>query len=290
MTIAAGRLDHLSAQLRLVAAGTRPDLHVVVAMGDGQVLDVARREAASAGLARAGVAVPAGPELPLAAARNAGAAAALDAGAELLCFLDVDCLPDPQLLPRYRAAASDPGVRDTAPAVLSGPVCYLPPRDAVGGGYDLAGLARLARPHRARPAPEPGALQRAPDLRLFWSLSFAMTAADWRSTGGFHEGYLGYGGEDTDFGQLVAAAGGSLWWVGGAVAYHQHHPTATPPVQHVASIVRNANLFHSRWGWFPMDGWLTAFARLGLACWDDTTGRWALSVAGRPTAATAAVD
>ena len=35
---------------------------------------------------------PAG--LPLAAARNVGAAAALTLGAELMIFLDVDCLPE----------------------------------------------------------------------------------------------------------------------------------------------------------------------------------------------------
>ena len=30
-------------------------------------------------------------------------------------------------------------------------------------------------------------------------------------------------------------------------------------MHHLASIVRNANVFHDRWGWFPMEGWLAEF-------------------------------
>ena len=45
----------------------------------------------------------------------------------------------------------------------------------------------------------------AEDLRLFWSLSFALDAGDWDALGGFCEDYVGYGGEDTDFGQTVVA-------------------------------------------------------------------------------------
>ena len=55
---------------------------------------------------------------------------------------------------------------------------------------------------------------------------------------------MGYGAEDTDFGQRLAAAGGTMLWAGGAAAYHQHHFTETPPRHHLLSIVRNANLFH----------------------------------------------
>jgi hypothetical protein len=39
-------------------------------------------------------------------------------------------------------------------------------------------------------------------------------------------------------------------------------------VQHVADIVRNANRFHARHGFWPMDGWLDAFAGLGLVAAD----------------------
>lgn len=96
VTIAAGRHDHLANQRAALPSDAH---HVVVAMradeaGDLQALggDV---------LALAGPADP----LPLARARNAGAAHALARGAELLVFLDVDCVPGPRLLTRYSAAA-----------------------------------------------------------------------------------------------------------------------------------------------------------------------------------------
>jgi hypothetical protein len=84
----------------------------------------------------------------------------------------------------------------------------------------------------------------------------------------------GYGAEDTDFGQLAQARAVELVWVGGAWAYHQHHATQRPPVQHLDDILRNAAIFHDRWGWWPMHGWLEQFEALGLARQDARTGRW----------------
>ena len=204
--------------------------HVVVAMGCGE----ARRCRAACGETAEVVAVerPAA-GLPLARARNAGAERALAGGAELLVFLDVDCLPGGGLLDRYRAAAGRAG-----PALLCGPVAYLPPEPR--GGYPATGLRALAAPHPGRPAPPDGVLQRGGDHALFWSLSFAVTSATWRRIGGFSEVYVGYGGEDTDFGQLARRAGADLCWVGGALAFHQHHPVSSPPVQHLDDILRNA--------------------------------------------------
>ncbi|MCW2993625.1 MAG: glycosyltransferase family 2 protein, partial [Conexibacter sp.] len=122
-----------------------------------------------------------------------------------------------------------------------------------------AGLAALARPHPARPVPPDHVLWHGGDHRLFWTLSIAVTDTVWNAVGGFCEDYVGYGGEDTDFGQLARAAGVDVCWVGGAWAYHQHHATHDPPVQHRDAIERNAALFHRRWGWWPMEGWLAAF-------------------------------
>jgi N-acetylglucosaminyl-diphospho-decaprenol L-rhamnosyltransferase len=193
-------------------------------------------------------------------------------------FLDVDCIPAPALVGRYREAAGevaqgvagDPGA--VAPWVLCGPVHYLP---AAGpGGYRLDGLADLAGPHPARPAPPDGTLVLADDLRLFWSLSFATPARAWQQLGGFCEDYHGYGGEDTDFAMTLGASDGRMFWVGGATAYHQHHEVESPPTRHLAAIVRNANLFHDRWGWFPMLGWLDAFTEMGLAHLDTGSGTW----------------
>ena len=198
---------------------------------------------------------PAG--LRLASARNAGAAAAIANGAALIVFLDADCVPGPDLLDRYRAAALD-----HPDAVLAGPVTYL------SSGFDVSNrpaLKRATAPHAARPNPPDHTTQIAADdeYPLFWSLSFAVTAATWVRIGGFHEAYEGYGGEDTDFAFTLRSQGVPLVWVGGAHAYHQYHPTSSPPWQHLDDILRNGARFAQRWGEWPMTGWLRAFAEEG---------------------------
>jgi GT2 family glycosyltransferase len=262
ITIVAGRHDHL---VRQRAALDGPERHVVVAMGQSEAEQCRRLVGDTSDV----IAIETQPDgLPLARARNAGARRALDAGAELLVFLDVDCIPGAALLERYEAAAG------STPALLCGPVAYLPPAPA--DGYPAAGLHALATPHPARPVPPGDEIHHGGDHALFWTLSFAVTAADWQRVGGFCEDYLGYGGEDTDFGQIAKRAGVGISWVGGAWAYHQHHATESPPVRHLADILRNAALFHRRWGWWPMSGWLAAFAERGLARHDPATDRWVI--------------
>jgi N-acetylglucosaminyl-diphospho-decaprenol L-rhamnosyltransferase len=202
--------------------------------------------------------------LRLAAARNAGADLAVSAGAELIVFLDADCVPGPELLDRYTAAAQ---LHPTA--ILCGPVTYLEPGVDVA---DAATLVAATRPHAARPSPAPGALEQATgdQYPLFWSLSFALTAAAWTSADmpRFDEGYQGYGGEDTDFAFALREAATPIFWVGGAHAYHQHHPTSSPPWQHLNDILRNGRRFADRWGTWPMTGWLEAFEREGAVARD----------------------
>jgi N-acetylglucosaminyl-diphospho-decaprenol L-rhamnosyltransferase len=267
VTAVHGRHTHLARQHASLASGSLlPDHVVVVAMGDPEVADVV----AAGPLADRTHVVDLliGPRLPLARARNVGAARAFELGADLVVFLDVDCLAGAGLLEGYLDGWRRTG---TGARLLSGPVSYLDPPGA--GGYCDADLA-AARPHRARPAPGPGEVVLADDLRLFWSLSFALDAATWSAVGGFDEAYVGYGAEDTDFAQRAASAGASMWWVGDAPAYHQWHPVSDPPVEHVQDVVRNANLFRRRWGWFPMEGWLAAFAARGLARPDPDGRTW----------------
>lgn len=281
LTIVAGRHEHLRGQLEGLRRSTvRPGLHVVVSMGDPAVRAVVESAAVpGAGAVRTVVvdlAVPAGTELPLARARNRAAAEAVGAGADLLVLLDVDCIPASGTLAAYRRSADAPVVRAAAaPRVLSGAVHYLPPRPGPGP-YVQAELPHLAAPHAARPAPPPGTVVVATveERWLFWSLSFAVPVADWTHLE-FCEEYTGYGAEDTDLAAQVVAAGGSMFWVGGADAYHQHHPTSNPPVQHLEAILRNAATFHRRWGWFPMQGWLQEFARAGLVTYDAASSTWA---------------
>ena len=58
-----------------------------------------------------------------------------------------------------------------------------------------------------------------------------------------------------------------LWFDGDALAFHQHHPVSSPPVEHVDDIVENARRFHEKWGVWPMEGWLDRFAADGLIAW-----------------------
>lgn len=123
ITPAAGRHRHLTLQHFGLAAGSHvPDQYVVVAMDDrdlGAVL-VGREPVATV------VDCPVNNgNLPLARARNLGAARAVERGAELLVFLDVDCVPGKQLLERYRQVALD--TRHPR-SLLCGTVSYLRPR------------------------------------------------------------------------------------------------------------------------------------------------------------------
>lgn len=257
VTAVHGRTGHLRNQMsgldRSVLGVGR---HVVVAIDDDAAATVAQPDD------RRTHVIPFGStssRLPMAAARNLGARVATDEGAELLIFLDVDCIPAPDLVGRYVRAARHPAHEG---ALLCGPVTYLPPPDVAG--YDLARLEAMTDPHPARPTPDGDDIVASTDYELFWSLSFAVTAEVWRRIGGFCTAYAGYGGEDTDFAQKAAAESISMRWVGGAHAYHQFHPVSDPPTEHLHDIVANAIVFEGRWGWWPMRGWLDAFEARGL--------------------------
>jgi hypothetical protein len=257
VTTTSGRDAHLHRQ-RVGLTHCPPDLHVIVGMGEQPALTPIPGGPPTAVLR---VPVPS-TGLPLAAARNAGAAAAIDAGAEVLVLLDVDCIPDPAMLGHYARAAET----IAGPALLCGPVAYLPP--APPEGYPDTGLAELARPHPARPAPPDGQLWAEDRYELFWSLSFAVRPTTWVELGGFCEAYTGYGGEDTDLACTAANRDITLYWVGGALAFHQHHPPTRTTPGRVAEVVRNARLFRQRWGWWPMGGWLAEMAEDGLVEFD----------------------
>lgn len=256
VTVAAGRHDHLAAQLRgLEATSVSPVQHVVVAMGDNEITDVTKTANSDATVIHTDVT---GSTLPLARARNLGARTAISGGADLMVFLDVDCIPGVDMLARYVDAASIPA-HDRA--LLCGPVTYLPPNPS---GWSPENLHAHTAPHSARPNPDSGAVEVGSNYDLFWSLSFAVTPDTWEEIGGFFEGYSGYGGEDTDFAATAHAATIGLRWVGGAHAYHQHHPVSSPPLEHIDDIVRNSAVFFQRWRRWPMEGWLAEFERRGL--------------------------
>jgi len=272
-TIQRGRLEHLERQAAGIAAQTRPpDDHVVLSMDPSPAEAAAAvRRGTDAGPAGYGARsrvlsrpVADGMPLPLAAARNAAIAGLGDV--DLVVLLDTDCIPGPGLVARYAAAA---GVRD---GLLAGPVGHLPPGRPAGpllGDDDV----RAARVRGGRPVPGEHDVLDEPRHELFWSLSFAVRPAVHERIGGFDEGYVGYGGEDTDYAFRARRAGVGLSWVGGAWAYHQDHPVSDPPREHLHDVVRNARRFRAVWGRWPMEGWLRAFAAERLVRWEPEGGR-----------------
>ena len=249
LTILRGREAHLANMLRGLARQTRPPDEVVIAVMGERPVD-------------AGVETPfpvrqvlvPGDPLPLARARNAAARAARG---EALIFLDVDCIPAPGLVEDYAAGLAD------WPGLLMGEVMYLP-SGATRGAWSFEGFAALAERHSDRQGPPSEGVRPCNDYRCFWSLNFALAAGLWASSGGFDEAYEGYGGEDTDFGRTLDAAGVPIGWMKGGLAYHQHHPHHMPPVHHIDSILRNTEVFRRKWGDYTMGHWLHAFTLMGL--------------------------
>jgi GT2 family glycosyltransferase len=206
-----------------------------------------------------------GEELPLAAARNDLAAAA---AAEVLVFLDVDCIPSRSLLTAYAAALYD---RD---ALAVGEARYLP-RGFQAPGADEPLLRRAARPHPDRVGlfPAPGAVRTDDRHELFWSLNFAVRRDTFNERiGGFDEDYRGYGIEDTDFAIRAAQAAVPVTWVGAALAFHQHHPPTRLRPDRVPALVENVRRYRERWGEWPARGWLAELAASGMVDWDEDAG------------------
>lgn len=254
ITIVCDRRDHLARQIHALDASGFAGQHVIVDMG-GAPID-------APGTTRIiDLPVPAGTPLPLARARNIGADGT---DARRLIYLDVDCIPSASLVSGYEAALGD------VDGIVAGPVAYLPDSSTITTWTD-ANLQHVGAVQPGRP--QFGQCRARSDrYDLFWSLSFALNRHTWAHVGGFDERYVGYGGEDTDFGRTAKARDVSLWFDGRPGAFHQHHPVSSPPTEHLAAIVDNALTFFEKWGDWPMHGWLSQFAELGLVCWDPDAG------------------
>ncbi len=155
-----------------------------------------------------------GAELPLATARNRGVAAA---SGETIVFLDVDCIPSPDLVADYARGLSElDGLLGRGAS--SARACHF-------GRLDLRG-ASTASPRSIR---SPRTTQdRHRDLHrlpLLLVTQLRMRRATFLAIGGFDERYRGYGGEDTDFGKILDRRGIPIAWIKGALSYHQYHGT-----------------------------------------------------------------
>ena len=266
VTLAKGRPAHLRNVLRGLERQMQKPAEFVVA-----VMQDAPYDLPEVGFPVRQILVP-GTELPLAAARNRGVAASSGDG---IAFLDVDCIPTPGFVAEYAQGLSE------LDGLLMGEVLHLP-EHATLGAWDYDDLARVAEKHSDRRGPPASGIEICTDYRCFWSLNFAILRATFEAVGGFDERYTGYGGEDTDFGKMIDRRGIPIAWMKGALAYHQYHPHHMPPIHHLDSVVRNAELFEAKWGYRTMGHWLYAFKVMGLI--DDTPDR-PIRILRRPDAA-----
>jgi len=251
LTLVRGRDEHLRNLMRGLARQSLAPLELVIAWMQPDVAP----DLPDPGCPVRHLHVP-GEPMPLAAARNRAAAAARG---ERLIFLDVDCIPGPNLVAAYAEIQTE--------ALLLGEVLYLP-EGAVGPNLDDAALDRLGQVHPARPpVPTVGSRLELNPMEL-WGLSFALPAEAYARIGGMDEAFTGYGAEETDFAVRLAASGLSTHWIAGARAYHQHHPVHVPPLHHFEPILRNAARFHARHGRWCMEYWLGQFREAGFIAWD----------------------
>ncbi|MEO5901826.1 MAG: glycosyltransferase [Ilumatobacteraceae bacterium] len=257
VTIVHDRPEQLTHLIRgLLRCTPLPDELVVVDMGSTPQVGELVQGLASAHLRCTTVRIDDGDgRLPLARARNVGGATARG---DRLVFLDVDCIPAPDLVGSYRAAPHS--------SLVCAPVRYLRQGwDAPTVDLDPVHLFAASDAHPLRLAPPMDACDDR--YELFWSLSFATDRETFVALHGFDERYVGYGAEDTDFGFAARRACVPLVWLAHGCAFHQWHPSQQPPVQHLEAIVANARTFRTSWGRWPMEGWLGAFAARGLIEW-----------------------
>lgn len=253
LTIASDRAEHLSNVIHGLNQQAQPPLELVI----GVMQDALYENLPDTDFPVRQIRISeaeAGCDLPLAAARNRVAQAARG---EVLVFLDVDCIPAPSLVSDYAQHAA-PGA-----GLMMGEVMYLP-GGALENGIDYAAFDAVCQKHSdRRAAPEQG-IEPCNDYRCFWSLNFALHSEDFAASSGFDERYCGYGGEDTDFGKTLSERGIPISWMARGRVYHQYHPHHMPPVHHLRSVVRNAELFAEKWGYRTMEHWLHAFRMMGL--------------------------
>lgn len=254
-TLVRNRTAMLRELLRGAARSTVPPAEIVVVRAGGE--DPRPALDAAGGLAVRVVDLPSDDDrIPYSAARNTAAELA---STEAIVFLDADCIPSGSFVAAMgRALAAED-------ALCIGDVGYLPPLDHVPA--DEVALRALARPHPAREAAPASGWRRSDRHELAWGLCMAWRRSTFRDLGGFDTRYHGYAGEDTDLAVAARERGVPVLLVAGADVFHQHHDVYEPPLQQFRATLDNARAFRSKWGWWPMEGWLAAFADLGLVDW-----------------------
>ena len=196
-------------------------------------------------------------KLPLAQARTTASSIAQG---EFLIFLDVDCIPDPNLVETfaYHLEQED--------ALYQGSIRYLHSQWRKQWTFET--LHFDSSPHHLQGKEIEGNQRLNHGYEFFWSLCFGIRKSTFTKIGGFDTRFTGYGGEDTDF-SFTARLNKIPFYKISALAYHQFHASYSPPLNHLADIVENAKVFYGKWNFLPMDKWLKQFAELGYIKLED---------------------
>ena len=183
-------------------------------------------------------------ELPLALARNRGFSACENTR---IVHLDVDCVCDPELFGHMMQNWQDKTIYTTHIQ----PVNDMPEDatfDALQARKDLFARRTTDRTTGSQP---------------FQSTVFALDKASFDAVNGFDEHYHGFGIGDIDFATRCASVGISTHMLD-YVTFNQHRANYQYPINHLLDIVTNANLYKTKWGYYPATNWLSAFMRAGF--------------------------
>ena len=207
--------------------------------------------------------------------RNIGAAHATH---ETLIFLDVDCIVAPSFIeqlstklnqypnallmgqPRYltRPLSNEESLALQKGALFNDYLNHLSVYNPYRDNFD----AKQSISTEVAPT----AIKKTNDYGAFWSLCFAIKREQFEQIGGFDTQYTGYGAEDTDF-AFTARQLDIDFYLTADLIYHQQHAVYRPPLNHLESIIVNANRFYQKWQCWPMGGWLEQFCKMGLIEW-----------------------
>ena len=207
--------------------------------------------------------------------RNIGAARASH---DTLIFLDVDCIVAPSFIeqlstklnqypnallmgqPRYltRPLSNEESLALQKGALTNDYLNHLSVYNPYRDNFD----AKQSISTEAAPT----AIKKTNDYGAFWSLCFAIKREQFEQIGGFDTQYTGYGAEDTDF-AFTARQLDINFYLTADLVYHQQHAVYRPPLNHLESIIVNANRFYQKWQCWPMGGWLEQFSEMGLIDW-----------------------